>query len=315
MLTNWSRIAHNYITSSLGSSSSVLFNRFRNYNYCYNYRNANFPSRNMSYGSKAAERLANKTILITGASSGIGQATAVELATAANGNIKLILAARRADRLEELKKSLESTHPSISILCKSLDVTKVAEVPEWVSSIPSEFADVDVLINNAGMVLGRESIGDIAQPDIETMFNTNVLGLIALTQQYVPKFRAKNSGDVVMLGSIAGRDPYPGGAIYCATKAAVRSFTEILRKESIDTGIRVMEIQPGQVETEFSSTSFFCRFCFFGCISNKLSACVETRTLLKRSTTDVSLWSPRTLLKSLSLIVSSSFFGYIEQHL
>lgn len=210
----------------------------------------------MSYGSRAAERLAHKTILITGASSGIGQATAIELANAAKGDIKLILAARRADRLENLKKELEETHSKIQVLCKSLDVTDIASIPQWVSSVPTEFADVDVLINNAGMVFGNEKVGEIHQSDIETMFNTNVLGLIALTQQYVPKFKAKNSGDIVMLGSIAGRDPYPGGAIYCATKAALHSFSEVIRKENIDNGIRVMEVQPGQVETEFSGKLF-----------------------------------------------------------
>ena len=96
-------------------------------------------------------------------------------------------------------------------------------------------------------------MGEVSSSDINTMFNTNVLGLIALTQYYVPKFKVQGSGDVVNIGSIAGLDPYAGGLIYCATKAAVRSFTHALRKETIDTRIRIIEIQPGQVETEFSS--------------------------------------------------------------
>jgi 3-hydroxy acid dehydrogenase / malonic semialdehyde reductase len=104
-----------------------------------------------------------------------------------------------------------------------------------------------------GMVFGTEKVGEISPTDIDVMFNTNVLGLIALTQQFIPKFKARGSGDVVNIGSIAGLDPYPGGAIYCATKAALRSFTHSLRKETIDTRIRVIEVQPGAVETEFSS--------------------------------------------------------------
>jgi NADP-dependent 3-hydroxy acid dehydrogenase YdfG len=108
------------------------------------------------------------------------------------------------------------------------------------------------------MVLGREPIGEISLEDVETMMNTNVTGLIELTNIYAAKFRAKNKGDIVMLGSIAGRDPYPGGAIYCATKAALNSFTHILRKETVDTRIRVIEVQPGAVETEFSSKLTSC---------------------------------------------------------
>ncbi|ANB14624.1 oxidoreductase [Sugiyamaella lignohabitans] len=103
------------------------------------------------------------------------------------------------------------------------------------------------------MVHGNDKVGDIAPEDIDIMYHTNVLGLITLTQQFIPKFRAQGHGDVINIGSIAGRDPYPGGAIYCSTKAALRSFTETLRKETIDTRIRVIEIQPGAVETEFSS--------------------------------------------------------------
>ncbi|CAN6622318.1 NADP-dependent 3-hydroxy acid dehydrogenase [Trichomonascus vanleenenianus] len=209
-------------------------------------------ARNMSYGAKAAERIAGKTVFITGASSGIGKATAYELAEAANGNIRLILTARRLERLEEAKKELESKYPGISVLPLKFDVSDHARVPEWVKDMPQEWSNVDVLINNAGMVFGSEKVGEIAQADVDTMFNTNVLGLISLTQQFVPKFRAQGHGDIVNLGSIAGLDPYPGGAIYCATKAALRSFTHSLRKETIDTRIRVMEIQPGAVETEFS---------------------------------------------------------------
>ena len=211
----------------------------------------------MSYGSQASDRLANKTVLITGASAGIGEATAIELAHAVGSNpLKLVLAARRADRLEDLKKRIEDKYPSVKVLPVALDVSKPAEIPAFVSGLPAEFAAIDVLINNAGMVHGVERVGEIAQSDIEVMFNTNVLGLIALTQAIVVGMKERGRGDIVNLGSIAGRDPYPGGAIYCATKAALRSFSHSLRKELINTRIRVIEVQPGAVETEFSIIRF-----------------------------------------------------------
>lgn len=215
-----------------------------------------FRNFTMSYGPKAAERIAGKTVLITGASSGIGAATARELADASGGSLRLILTARRVDRLNELKQELTKKYSSVEVLAQALDISKHAEVPKFVDSLPSEWQDIDVLINNAGMVHGTEKVGEINSSDVEIMFNTNVLGLIALTQSIVPRFKAKGSGDIVNIGSIAGLDPYPGGSIYCATKAALRSFTHSLRKETIDTRIRVMEIQPGAVETEFSIVRF-----------------------------------------------------------
>lgn len=107
------------------------------------------------------------------------------------------------------------------------------------------------------MVYGTDQVGSLSTSDGETIFHTNVLGLIEITNYYIPKFKAQGHGDVVNLGSIAGRDPYPGGAFYCASKAAVRSFTETLRKELISTRIRVIEVQPGAVETEFSRKCHF----------------------------------------------------------
>lgn len=210
----------------------------------------------MSFGDKAAARLAGKTVFVTGASSGIGQATVLALAEAAKGDLKFVLAARRTDRLEELKKTLEGDYKGIQVLPFQLDVSKVEETENIVSKLPKEFAEVDVLINNAGMVHGTEKVGAINQNDIEIMFHTNVLGLISVTQQFVNDMRKRNKGDIVNIGSIAGREPYVGGGIYCATKAAVRSFTETLRKETIDTRIRIIEVDPGAVETEFSVVRF-----------------------------------------------------------
>lgn len=210
----------------------------------------------MTYGIQALQRLRGKTVLITGASAGIGEATARELATAADGQLKLILTARRKERLVDLEANLKSKFPALAIHTVKLDVSRISDLEGFVNDLPSEFSDIDILINNAGKALGREPVGEIGEQDIIEMFNTNVLGLITLTQLILPIFKAKNAGDIVNLGSIAGRDPYPGGAIYCPTKAAVKSFSHVLRKELIGTRIRVMEVDPGNVETEFSNVRF-----------------------------------------------------------
>ncbi|KAK6203509.1 uncharacterized protein RJT21DRAFT_27946 [Scheffersomyces amazonensis] len=210
----------------------------------------------MSFGSSAAQRLANKTILITGASAGIGKATAYEFADASNGEIKLILTARRLDKLSELAHDLLAKYPKLQLHVVDLDVSKLETIPSFISNLPKDFADIDVLVNNAGLALGKDPVGQILPEDIQQMFQTNVLGLITLTQAVLPILKAKNSGDIVNLGSIAGRDPYPGGGIYCSTKAAVKSFSHVLRKELINTKIRVIEVDPGNVETDFSITRF-----------------------------------------------------------
>lgn len=210
----------------------------------------------MSFGARAAQRLAGKTVLVTGASAGIGEAIVKELAEAAQGNIKFVLSARRLEKLQRLESELTAAYPAIRVLPVQFDVSKTDEIKAFVQNIPAEFADIDVLVNNAGKALGREEVGDIADSDIREMFDTNVLSLIMLTQAILPIFKAKNSGDIVNMGSIAGRDPYPGGGIYCPTKAAVKSFSHALRKELINTKIRVIEVDPGNVETEFSQVRF-----------------------------------------------------------
>ncbi|CEP60473.1 oxidoreductase LALA0_S01e11672g [Lachancea lanzarotensis] len=210
----------------------------------------------MSQGRRAAERLAGKTVFITGASAGIGQATALEYLDASNGNLKLILAARRLEKLEELKQTINKDYPDAKVFIGQLDVTETAKIQLFVDSLPEEFKDIDILINNAGKALGSDPVGTISSQDIAGMMDTNVLGLINVTQAVLPIFQAKNSGDIVNLGSVAGREAYPTGAIYCATKHAVRAFTQSLRKELISTKIRVIEIDPGNVETEFSMVRY-----------------------------------------------------------
>ncbi|KAI3403378.1 hypothetical protein KGF56_003799 [Candida oxycetoniae] len=209
----------------------------------------------MSYGKAAAERLQNKVVLITGASSGIGFAIAEELA-AVNSNIKLILTARSLDKLEKLKQSLEKKYEGIEVLAKKLDVSDVNSIVPFVNQLPKEYADIDILVNNAGLALGRDEVGEINPTDIETMFQTNVLGLITMTQAVLPRMKERNTGFILGLGSIASRDGYPGGSIYCATKASVRSFFQSLSKELISTKVRCSLLEPGMVRTNFSMTRF-----------------------------------------------------------
>ncbi|KAF2660978.1 NAD(P)-binding protein [Lophiostoma macrostomum CBS 122681] len=210
--------------------------------------------------SSVAKRLSGKTIVITGASSGIGKSTALEFAKTSPDSLKLVLTARRLDTLKEVAKEIEGVAKGVKVLPVKLDVSKPEEVRGLVGNLPEEFRDVDVLVNNAGLVKGVAQAPDIAAEDIDAMFSTNVTGLINMTQAILPIFKSRpdgGRGDVINIGSIAGREPYQGGSIYCATKAAIRSFTDAMRRELISTRIRVIEIDPGQVETEFSVVRFY----------------------------------------------------------
>ncbi|KAF2497016.1 NAD(P)-binding protein [Lophium mytilinum] len=210
--------------------------------------------------SAVAKRLEGKTILVTGASSGIGKSTALEFARTSPKNLKLILTARRIDTLKELAAEIaKEVGDGVKVLPVKLDISKPEEVRGFVGRLPEEFKDIDVLVNNAGLVKGVAQAPAIAEEDINVMFATNVTGLINMTQEVLTVFKARadgGKGDIVNIGSIAGREPYQGGSIYCATKAAVRSFTDALRRELIATRIRIIEIDPGQVETEFSVVRF-----------------------------------------------------------
>lgn len=210
----------------------------------------------MSQGRKAAERLEGKIVLITGASAGIGAATAVEYMDASNGKTKLILCARRLSKLESLKKELLQKYPDAKIHIAELDITKKDAVKPFLDGLPEEFKDIDILVNNAGKALGSDPVGEIDIKDIQEVMDTNVIALINMTQAVLPIFKKKNSGDIVNLGSVAGREAYPTGSVYCASKFAVKAFTDSLRKELINTKIRVILIAPGVVETEFSMVRY-----------------------------------------------------------
>lgn len=200
----------------------------------------------------SSARLQGKTILITGASSGIGKATAEEfVAQARGGAINIVLAARRLDTLNKIKSDLEAKGASVHAV--KLDVSKLDEIQSVIANLPEKFKKIDCLLNNAGFVLGNEKVGEINPAEVASMVQVNVLGLINMTQEVIKVFQQNGQkGDIVNIGSIAGREPYAGGSIYCATKAAVASFSSSLRKELIATRIRVIQVDPGQVETEFS---------------------------------------------------------------
>ncbi|KAK5951823.1 hypothetical protein OHC33_007115 [Knufia fluminis] len=226
--------------------------------------------------SAMSKRFEGKTVLITGASSGIGRSTAFEFARSCPKNLKLVLTARRIDSLKQVASEInKEVGDGVRVLPVQLDVSKADEVRNFVGQLPDEFKEVDVLVNNAnyhkvqtanepnkhsGLVKGVAKAPEIAEEDVDVMFATNVTGLINMTQAILPSMLKRNngdgSGDIINIGSIAGREPYIGGSIYCATKAAVRSFTESLRKELIAKRIRVIAIDPGQVETEFSLVRF-----------------------------------------------------------
>jgi 3-hydroxy acid dehydrogenase / malonic semialdehyde reductase len=206
-----------------------------------------------------AKRLEGKTILITGVSSGIGKSIAAEFARTSPTSLRLILTARRIDTLRNVAAEItKEVGQGVKMLPVKFDVSDPAQVKGFVGRLPEEWRDIDILVNNAGLVKGMDRAPDISPADIDIMFATNVTGLINLTQEIMPVFKSKKGdsgedvggrGDIIMIGSIAGREGYPGGSIYCATKAAVRTFTDSLRRELIATRIRVIEVDPGQVET------------------------------------------------------------------
>ncbi|KAI1107924.1 NAD(P)-binding protein [Jackrogersella minutella] len=217
--------------------------------------------RRRAMSSAVAKRLEGKTIVITGASSGIGRSTAFEFARTAPKDLKLVLTARRVDTLRQVADDIvKEVGDGVKVLPVKLDVSDPEDIRGFVAGLPEEFRDIDVLVNNAGLVKGVARAPEIAEADINVMFATNVTGLINMTQAILPIFLGRpdgGHGDIINIGSIAGREPYPGGGIYCATKAAIRSFTESLRKELVASRVRILEVDPGQVQTEFSVVRFY----------------------------------------------------------
>ena len=183
-----------------------------------------------------------RVAVITGASSGIGAATAVRLA--ADG-FDVVLGARRLEKLEAVAERSGGR-------ALRLDVTDAASVSAFAEAIDR----VDLLVNNAGLALGRDHIAELSEEDAETMWQTNVLGLLRVTRALLPKLRASGDGHIINLGSIAGIEPYPAGGGYTATKHAVHAISRTLRLELVGEPMRITEVLPGLVETEFSMVRF-----------------------------------------------------------
>ncbi|HEX4888382.1 MAG TPA: SDR family NAD(P)-dependent oxidoreductase [Luteibaculaceae bacterium] len=193
-----------------------------------------------------------KTIAITGATSGIGRATAVKFAQMGH---RLIITGRRADRLQEAAQILLEAGAA-DVLPLVFDVQDLNSVNKALTSIPEKWRSFDVLINNAGLAAGRSTIDEGDLNDWEQMINTNVKGLLYVTRWFIPFFKAQKQGTIINLGSIAGKEAYQGGNVYCATKYAVDALTKTMRIDLLPYGIRVGSICPGAVETEFSLVRF-----------------------------------------------------------
>ncbi|MHA6249413.1 SDR family NAD(P)-dependent oxidoreductase [Pontibacter sp. CAU 1760] len=190
-----------------------------------------------------------KIALITGATSGIGYATALELA---QKGYSIIATGRRADRLEELKATLGD----IPVHTLTFDVRDKEAVQQAVDSLPAEWREVEVLVNNAGNAHGLSPIQEGSVEDWDAMIDINVKGLLYVTHAVLPLMRARKKGHIVNIGSIAGKEVYPNGNVYSASKFAVDALTKGMRIDLVQDGIRVSEVNPGLVETEFSEVRF-----------------------------------------------------------
>ncbi len=191
-------------------------------------------------------------VCISGASSGIGQAIAEIFA---EHGCHLALGARRTERLEELRNTL-LLKGAASVLVGPLDVRSLESVENWASLCLKGFGTIDVLVNNAGLVLGIDTVEQGNLEDWETVVDTNLLGTLRLTKQFIPKLKSQKKGHIVMIGSIAGHQAYEGGSAYCASKFGLKAITRTLKLELNGTGIRVGTVDPGMVETEFSIVRF-----------------------------------------------------------
>lgn len=192
-----------------------------------------------------------KIVMVTGATSGIGEACAKKFA---NGGYNVIITGRRHDELEALKTQLEAQ--GARVLALTFDVREREAARKAVESIDGEWADIDVLVNNAGLALGldKEYEGDFN--DWDTMIDTNVKGLLNMTRFIVPGMVKRNRGHVINIGSVAGDAAYANGNVYCATKAAVKAITDGLRIDVAESAVRVTNIKPGLVQTNFSNVRF-----------------------------------------------------------
>ena len=192
-----------------------------------------------------------KTVMVTGATAGFGRATALEFAR--NG-YNVIITGRRKERLVELAKEIEAFQTGVIAL--HFDVRNKSEVDSAVSSLPREWQDIDILVNNAGLAAGLSHIDDGDTDDWDRMVDTNIKGLLYVTRAIAPLMAARKRGHIFNISSIAGKDIYENGNVYCATKSAVDSLSKAMRIDLLKYGIRITNIAPGMAETEFSIVRF-----------------------------------------------------------
>jgi 3-hydroxy acid dehydrogenase / malonic semialdehyde reductase len=193
-----------------------------------------------------------QTALITGATAGIGEATAELLVK--NG-YRVIITGRRKERLDAIGDRLKLQHNG-RVHALKFDVRNKAAVDEAIAGLPADMADIDILINNAGLASGLDPVQDGDIEDWDKMIDTNIKGLLYITRRIVPGMIERKKGHIVNIGSIAGREVYPNGNVYCATKHAVDALTKAMRLDLLEKGIRVTQIAPGAVDTEFSVVRF-----------------------------------------------------------
>jgi NADP-dependent 3-hydroxy acid dehydrogenase YdfG len=194
----------------------------------------------------------SKIVFITGATSGFGEACALRFAEA---GYDLIINGRREDRLERLKKDIENKF-SVQVLCLPFDVSKRSQVFKAIAEIPGNWGEIDVLINNAGLALGRDFFDEADMDEWDTMLDTNVKGLLYVSKAVLPFMISRNQGQIVNLGSVAAKEVYERGNVYCASKFAVEAISRSMRIDLLRHNIKVTAIHPGAAETEFSLVRF-----------------------------------------------------------
>jgi NADP-dependent 3-hydroxy acid dehydrogenase YdfG len=194
----------------------------------------------------------SKIVFVTGATSGIGEACAMKMA---KEGYRVVITGRRKERLNNLKTQLEQVYGQ-EVLALHFDVQDHSATTEAIASMPPEWQEVDILINNAGLAAGRDSFDTAAMDDWETMLNTNVHGLLYVTRALLPQMIRRKSGHIINLGSVAGKEVYEKGNVYCASKFAVDALSKSMRIDLLPHQIKVTAIHPGAVETEFALVRF-----------------------------------------------------------
>ena len=195
--------------------------------------------------------MTSKIAMITGATAGIGKATAIQLA---KSGFDIIICGRRADRLIDVSDEISAL--GVKVLSKVVDVRNRDEVESFIFSLPAEWKNIDVLVNNAGLAAGLNSFAEGDLDDWDEMIDTNIKGLLYVSRHIMPLMIANKKGHIINIGSIAGKEIYPNGNVYCGTKHAVDALTKSMRRELAEHRVRVTGIHPGAVETEFSIVRF-----------------------------------------------------------